>query len=77
MAIYGHMTSNINQTTPPDDDSKNERPLSDFDETLEKLNQSIDETLTKRFDDRPSEKSTGTEPHFTLATSPTRGHDQT
>ena len=71
------MTSNINETTPPDDDGENGHPLSDFDETLEKLNQSIDEALTKRFDDRPLEKSTGTKPHFTLASSPTRGHDQT
>ena len=67
MAIYGHMTGNMNNETTPTDDSDTIPSSSDFDENLKKLTETIDGTLTERFNSKNTE-----EPHFTLANSPTR-----
>lgn len=85
MAIYGHMTGSTD-TTPSDNDPPPPPgdKLSDFENMLDKLNQNIDETLTQRFDATSGEtvsqyeeqKLHDTEPHFTLATSPTRKNPQ-
>ena len=71
MAIYGQMTSNMK--TDNDNDNEEDVPsLSDFDQGLEKLNRSIDNTLIERFD---SKKNKTEEPHFTLDSSRTRRND--
>ena len=86
MAIYGHMTGKPSPTgaTPTTDheggmEDTPEDKLSDFEKMLDKLNSSIDDVLTQRFDDGSITSSENTElveqkdePHFTLATSPTR-----
>ena len=79
MAIYGHMTRTTptpGTTPPPEGEAGHDEDttipeLADFEDTLEKLNKSIDDTLGQRFDSQPvvTDKE---EPHFTLATSPTR-----
>lgn len=86
MAIYGHMTGKPSPTgaTPTTDhegemeDTPDDK-LSDFEDMLDKLNSSINDILTQRFDDASITSSENTEleeqkdePHFTLATSPTR-----
>ena len=72
MAIYGSMINKEVPTPPtsPDNGEPTEdiTKVLDFEKTMNTLTQTIDSTLTERFD-KPSDKSE--EPHFTLATSPT------
>uniref|UniRef100_A0A1X7UXW2 Band 7 domain-containing protein n=1 Tax=Amphimedon queenslandica TaxID=400682 RepID=A0A1X7UXW2_AMPQE len=85
MAIYGQMTktdpapSSDDPSPPPND------KLSDFENMLDKLNKSIDDTLTQRFEsstggetvaqyEEKKKQEDTEEPHFTLATSGTRNN---
>ena len=81
MAIYGHMTRTTptsGTTPPPEGEARHDEDttipeLADFEDTLEKLNRSIDDTLGQRFDSQSRNAVVDKEePHFTLATSPTR-----
>lgn len=73
MAIYGQMAgkvsgdNNVTESTTDDDDE--EKDLSDFDVSMEKMNDSIEDILQERFEKKDKHSE---EPHFTLATSHTK-----
>lgn len=82
------MTNQSSSEAPHSDNIENQeggeatdkKQLSDFENMLTQLNRGIDDTLLQRFDATTGEtvtqyeqrKQESNEPHFTLATSPTR-----
>ena len=85
MAIYGQMTKTDPAPSNDDPSPSSDGKLSDFENMLDKLNKSIDDTLTQRYEsstggetvaqyEEKKKQEDTEEPHFTLANSVTRNN---